>query len=105
MTLVSDRKIPFFTPVVSEAYPLMKVVDSYFWFGGRVAEVVLPEQIVDGSTVVKPVNEAKTSMMATVFKIASMILSLGILPLLAIAVKMIKRCSHSFHWIDSREVL
>jgi len=102
MTAILDRKIPFFTPVMSDIYPLTKIVDSYLWFGGEVAEVVIPEQITGDSTAVRPVD-GETNMVATVLKIATMILSLGILPLLAIAMKVIMRSSHSFHWVARQE--
>jgi hypothetical protein len=32
-----------------------------------------------------------------------MILSLGLLPLIALIIKMVHRCSHQYHWIDGNE--
>jgi hypothetical protein len=98
----ADRKVPFWTPVDSEQHPLIKVFDNYLWFGGRVAEVRLPLQMQGDSIGAEP-KTGQTSMWMTILKIVSMILTLGILPLLALIIKTIIRCTHKFHWIQPQQ--
>lgn len=45
--------IPFFTPVELPDCPLSEVVDYYLYFGGKVAEVIDPEEIeeIDGEKI------------------------------------------------------
>ena len=97
---ISERKVPFFTPVESEAYPLIKVFDHYFWFGGQVADVAAPE-VLEGTSIGARKKQGETNQVATILKIVSMIASLGILPLLALAIKAIIRCTYQFHWIQN----
>jgi hypothetical protein len=101
---ISERQVPFFTPVESDDYPLIKVFDSYFWFGGRVAEAIRPEALEEGSIGCKE-KEGKTNQIATLLKIVSMIASLGILPLLGLIIKTIIRCSYPFHYLQTQLTL
>lgn len=100
MASISDRKVPFFTPVDYAKKPLMGIVDRYFWFGGKVAKVITPLQIESGSYAAKKVD-GKTNMLETTLKVVSMILSLGVLPLLALVLKTILRSSHSYHFVQN----
>lgn len=100
MTSISERKVPFFTPVYSSEHPLIEVVDSYFWFGGRIAEVDL--SVVEAGSFGANPREESTNFVATILKISSMILSCGILPLLALIIKVHIREFYHFHWIQPR---
>ena len=64
----------------------MNAIESYTWFGREVVEIT-DEKISLG--VLKTVP---TSQMIRTIKIITMILTLGILPLLALAIKCISRC-------------
>jgi hypothetical protein len=90
--------VPFFQPVVSDQYPLLKVIDSYLWFKDHVAVHLQPDQFTNGSHLCEE-ERRPTNWLATTFKIATMILSLGILPLLALLLKVCTRCCcHKFHY-------
>jgi hypothetical protein len=92
------NSVGFFTPVDSKGCSLAKLADYYFWFGGRVAKVVVPEQKLNGSIAARSV-ESETCLMCTVFKIMTMILSFGILPILALLIKSIHRASNEYHYV------
>lgn len=104
---ISERSVSFFTPIhnlpatgrsgcltsISEA------ADNYLSFGRHAVEVISPAELKEGSFATKKVTRS-TSFLATTAKIASMLLSLGILVLLALAVKIVARCTTKFHVAD-----
>lgn len=92
------NKIDFFTPVVftnssksSEQF-LLEAVDSYFYLGGKKAEV-FPNSLKNGTELVY-LAEKKSSFWAAALKVASYCTL--ILPLLALAVKAVLRSKHHF---------
>ena len=92
---VSYCKVPFFTPIESADHPIAQAADHYLWFGGRVAEAIEPAEYVGPCRVATEVD-GRTSLLKTVLKITTMILSAGILPLLALIVKVVARSNHDF---------
>lgn len=74
---------------------------SYLNIGDRdVAVVHLPEIEVDGSIEVEKGRETSSFLESTI-KVATWILSLGILPLLALVLNAVFRCAYEFHWTVS----
>ena len=91
--------VPFWTPIESKGFSLGHLADSYFSFGGRVAQVVTPEQIEFGSKAAWKM-QSKTCVGCIAFKVLTMVLSLGILPVIALVIKTVYRCTHKFHWVE-----
>ena len=96
---MSLSAVPFWTPIESKSFSVGRLADSYFNLGGRIAQVVTPVQVeLDSKAAWK--MESKTCVGCMAFKVLTMVLSLGILPLIAIIIKTVYRCTHKYHWIE-----
>lgn len=104
-TPISERQVPASTEVEWANQPWIKICAAYLKLGDReVAEVILPENCVDGSYEVQ-IKDVQSNMVATVVKVATWILSLGILPLLAFIINSVVRCVYKFHWVEPGQPL
>ena len=92
---VSYGKVPFFTPIESPDYPIAEAADHYLWFGGRVAETVDPADYIGNRRITVEID-GNTTLLKTILKITTMILSAGILPLLALIAKIVARYNYDF---------
>ncbi len=82
--------VSFATPIKS-GHCLMDAIEQYPWFGGRIVEVI---ELADGSKGAVEKKET-SSCFFTALKLVTMILSLGILPALALTVRLISRMIHT----------
>ena len=90
--LLAGQKIAFSTPIEWVDHPLASAVDQYLNFGNKTAV-----QIEKGSYLANPKN-VETTWIYTALKVASMLLTVGLLPLLALILKVCIRANHEFHW-------
>jgi len=89
-------KVSFFTPVKSDN-SFMSAVEGYLSLSKERAVVVQPLQHNGNSLLVtKQVQENSCAMIA--LKVASYILTLGLLPLIALVIKAVHRCSNEYHY-------
>jgi hypothetical protein len=78
--------VSFCTPLIKENSPILNFVEKYNWFGRQVAKV----EIVEGKEKATYADEPSTNS-ETALKISTMILSLGLFPLLALIIKFCSR--------------
>jgi hypothetical protein len=107
MAITLNEQVPLFTPVWSHEHSWIDIPTSYLSpFAGRQMAVVLIPVIKreDGSTGVI-LGESKIPCFATAIIVASYILSLGVLPLLAAIATAIIRSHHKFHWVATPPLL
>ena len=102
--LISERQVSFFTPVEQPEEgclaSMANIADSYLSFGNQVALVTVPEQKTNNSFGTT-LHIKSNSWVTTMSKVVTMILTLGLLPLLALVIKTIDRCTHQYHWTSN----
>ena len=98
-----DNAIPIFTPIESTEYSCLQHLTFYLSpFGGRTAVHVPRLNREDGSKFAAR-SEYQPKWYVTALVLASYILSLGIMPLLAMIATFAIRYSHTFYWALPRE--
>ena len=80
------------TPLISRNNAFMNTIEKYTWFGGNVAE------IADNEGTLFITTNLSTTWTTTALKVTTMILSLGILPLIALMIKAIRRCCYKISY-------
>ncbi len=86
--MIQTKPASFFVPVIRPNDCLMNAIEQYTWFGGKVVEVVV---LPSGETFAFE-REKSSSSLSVALKVTSMILSLGVFLILALAIKAIYRC-------------
>jgi hypothetical protein len=102
MTLVAPpTQVSFCTPIQWNDSSFIGLVENYLSFKGTVARVIEPVRTVNGSVLTKE-EPNQSGFCATMIKIITMILSAGVLALLALVIKAIYRGTHQFHLISQQ---
>jgi hypothetical protein len=78
--------ISFCTPLIRENSPILNCIERYNWFGREVAKVEIVNGIEQAIYLEDPSSDLETAI-----KISTMILSLGLFPLLALIIKFCSR--------------
>jgi hypothetical protein len=91
--------VSFCTPIESDSHPFTEFIDNYLSFGTVSAEVISPGEFCSGGLLANQ-KVRVSDFWTTVLKISTMVLSAGILPLLALIAKAINRGSYEFYWKD-----
>ena len=97
--MITPEKVPFLTPIESkEKYvSLLQYPAYYLWFGGDVARHIERIDAADGVRVAKKVHR-DSSCVSSALKVASYVLSVGILPLLALVTLAVARHVYPFNY-------